>query len=584
MIWLIIVILVLCSCFCEQVTVVDSLSAEQRVYLQVNDEKCPDTWFVRNGFDGECKCGHTLGGVVSCNEETREVRVLDCYCITYDSATNKTVLGECLYNCLNVSSSYYDYMYHPVPRDLVRGDDNNSVCGYLHRNGTLCGQCVEGYYRAAYSYTFDCIKCESSQWLLYIVVAYGPLTIFIIFILVFRVSVASPKLYGVISILQSLASPLNLCIIQEAAKHEKNVYRMVEIFLASLSIWNLDFFRNIIPGICLRIDVLQLMALDYLIAVYPMVVTVIAFFILQMYYHGFGPVQLMCRPFQRVFANFRQSWNLHTTLIDAFVTFFILSTTKILHVSVSVLVSVRLRDPEDNKLDLVWYEDASIKFFDSYHRWYGLVAIIAITVLIIMPIALLMSYQFTFCQVCLTKTRIKGRVLEDFMYSFNQYYKDGSGGTMDCRWFAAFPILARLGMYLLLLYPPTGLFYNQLQLCIFVLPITVVVLQPYKDEYSYQNRLEPCVYLVLALIISGITGVNISNLKDRVFVKSMFMFTASVAFVPIVYLSALTVRWVWKRTPFSFRLTNKSLSSDLPDRLINSADYENMSTSYITSN
>ena len=217
-------ILVLCSSFCEQVTVVESLSAEERVYLQANVEKCPDTWFVRSGFDGECKCGHIFDGVVSCNEETREVRVLDCYCITYDSATNKTVLGGCPYNCLNVSSLYYDYMYHPVPRDLVRGDDNNSVCGYLHRNGTLCGQCVEGYYRAAYSYTFDCIKCESSQWLLYIVVAYGPLTIFIVLILVFRVSVASPKLYGVISILQSLALPLNVHLVQEAAKHEKYIY------------------------------------------------------------------------------------------------------------------------------------------------------------------------------------------------------------------------------------------------------------------------------------------------------------------------------------------------------------------------
>ena len=338
------------------------------------------------------------------------------------------------------------------------------------------------------------------------------------------------------------------------------------------------------PGVCLRINVLELMALDYLIAVYPMVVTVIAFFILQMYYHGFGPVHLMCRPFQRVFANSRQSWILHTTLIDAFVTFFILSTTKILHVSVSVLVSVRLRDPEGNKLDLVWYEDALIRFFDSYHRWYGFIAIIAITVLIIMPIALLMSYQFTFCQVCLTKTRIKGRVLEDVMYSFNQYYKDGSGGTIDCRWFAAFPILARLGMYIFLLFPHTDLLYKQLQLYVLILPIIIVVLQPYKDEYSYQNRLEPCVYLVLNLIISGMTGVNISNVINRVFVKSMFMFTVVVALVPIVYISAVTVYWVWKRTPFSFSHDQQSLSSDLPDRLIHSAVYDNMSTSYTTSN
>ena len=76
--------------------------------------------------------------MVSCDEGTKEVRVLDCYCITFDSTSNKTVVGECFVNCVNVSKSYYDYMYHRVPRDLVGGDDNNSVCGYLHRTGTLC--------------------------------------------------------------------------------------------------------------------------------------------------------------------------------------------------------------------------------------------------------------------------------------------------------------------------------------------------------------------------------------------------------------------------------------------------------------
>ena len=56
MIWLIIAILVLCSCFCEQVTVVGSLSAEQRVYLPTNDEKCPDTLFVPSSYTEHGAC------------------------------------------------------------------------------------------------------------------------------------------------------------------------------------------------------------------------------------------------------------------------------------------------------------------------------------------------------------------------------------------------------------------------------------------------------------------------------------------------------------------------------------------------
>ena len=46
------------------------------------------------------------------------------------------------------------------------------------------------------------------------------------------------------------------------------------------------------------------------------------------------------------------------------------------------------------------------------------------------------------------------------MYSFNKYYKDASGETRDCRWFAAFYIVTKLCMYLLLFFPMTGVFYN----------------------------------------------------------------------------------------------------------------------------
>ena len=76
--------------------------------------------------------------------------------------------------------------------------------------------------------------------------------------------------------LQTLASPLNVRVVQEAATHVGSVYR--SFFLAATSIlWNLDFFRNVMPDICLRINSLQLLALDYLIAVYPMIVTVVFF-------------------------------------------------------------------------------------------------------------------------------------------------------------------------------------------------------------------------------------------------------------------------------------------------------------------
>ena len=101
--------------------------------------------------------------------------------------------------------------------------------------------------------------------------------------------------------------------------------------------------------------------------------------------------------------------------------------------SISILLSVQLHDAEGNDLGHYWYEDAFIKFFSSIHKLYAILAISVLLLLIILPISLLVGYQFSCCQVCLTKTRIKGHVLEEFMYSFNKH--DASGGTRDCRWF-----------------------------------------------------------------------------------------------------------------------------------------------------
>ena len=570
--WKFTAILLCAFSLCKRTTTIGTHTIDEAAEFPAR-ATCPDTWFVPS-HNGKCQCGHTFHGVVSCDEDTKEVRVLDCFCMTFDSSRNKTVVGECLYNCLNTSKSHKDYMYHPVPRDLAKDGNNNSVCGYLHRTGTLCGECVNNHFLPAYSYTYHCIRCDRSQWLLYIVVAYIPLTIFIAFILVFRVSVVSPKLYGMISLLQTLALPLNIRVLQDSPRYNKYLHKMVEILIAAFSIWNLDFFRSLLPNICLRISPLENLALDYLIAVYPMIVTVVAFMIVQLYYCGFHPIVFICRPFQHVFANFRQGWNLQTTLIDAFITFFILSTTKIFHVSVSILLSVKLRDAEGNNLDYYWFENPTIKIFNSEHRPYAVLAMTALTFLIVLPIVLLVCYQFSFCQVCLSKTRIKGQILEDFMQSFNRYYKDGSEGTWDCRWFAAFHILNRLGFYLFAFSNVTSMYYFLAQLYSLLCSIIVLLVEPYKDEFSFYNRFEPCVNLCLTLIIAGITGLSISIVNSRKYDTPLFVFTGVVVLVPTVYLCAVTIWWMCKDTCVKLNCFQQSLNiSDLPDRLIHSGNY-----------
>ena len=545
-----------------------------------NDEiaeppSCPDTWFVPSG--NSCKCGESYDNTVYCDEDTKEVGVLDCYCMTFDSTLNSTILGACFFNCENVTKSYNDFIYHSVPRDIASA--NNSVCGYLYRTGTLCGQCIDGYYPAVYSYSFDCVQCSdehlNSNWGLYIAVAYLPLTIFIIFLFLFRVSVVSPKLNAMIFLTQAFVSPINARIVLMATKYNPPVNIMAKIGMTIFGIWILDFFRALLPGICLNINTLEVLALDYLIAVYPMLLMVIAYSLVELHGHGVRPVLYMWRPFHYFFARFRREWDVHTSIIDAFVTFFLLSTTKLFNVSSQLLMPTELFTAYGDSLGLYLYDNASIKYFGPKHLPYGLLALAIMTVFIILPTCLLLLYPLACCRKCLKWSKLKCRALDEFVYAFHQYYKDGSDGSMDCRWFAAFYLLMRLGFYVLFAMTFSALFYNLSVVFTVVCAVVMIVVQPYKKEYENFNILDTVVMLVLALGLASITCLNTAIIKNRIYFKILFLSTTLIiALLPPVYLCMVTVHWIYRRGFLGFKIiTQAARTPDLPDRILHSREY-----------
>ena len=542
---------------------------------------CPDTWFVHRG--NSCKCGETYYDTASCDEDTKEVGVLDCYCMTFDSTHNVTVLGACFFNCVNFTKSYSDFIYHNVPRDIASAVDNNSVCGYLYRTGTLCGQCIDGYYPAVYSYSFECVPCNDvnlkSNWGIYVAIAYLPLTVFIIFLFMFRVSVVSPKLNAVIFLTQTFAYPLNVRIFLMATKHNLPVNILVKIIETVLGIWVLDFFRALLPGICLKINTLEVLALDYLIAVYPMLLMVIAYSLVELHGYGFRLVLYMWRPFHYFFARFRRKWDLRTSIIDTFVTFFLLSTTRLLDVSLRLLMATELSTADGKSLGLYLYENASIKYFGLQHLPYGLLAIAVLTLFIILPTCLLILYPVACCRKCLKQSKLKGRALDEFVYAFHQYYKDGSDGSMDCRWFSAFFLLMKLNFFVLFAMTVGGFFYNLAVIFTTVCVAVVIVVQPYKKEYENFNILDTVIMLLLALWLASITCLNVAVLENRFYEKSAFLLVGLVGLFSPVYLCMVTVHWLYHRGFLGFKITTQAARTpDLPDRILHSGDYGSYST------
>ena len=529
----------------------------------VAEESCTDLWFTPK--NGTCHCGDTIHDAVTCNEHTKEVMVLDCYCMTADSATNQTVVGNCLFNCFSLSRNalYLDNVYHQAPSD----------CSYLNRKGTLCGECKKHSFPRAYSYKLDCIQCHHpDSWWLYTAAAFLPLTVFIIIILVFRISVVSPKLHAFVFFAQRFAAPANVRILL-ATKYTSPIHVvLVKLFTCAYGIWNLDFFRTVLPNICLHLTTLQVLALDYLIAVYPMLLMVIAYTLVELHGYGFKPVLLMWKPFHYFLARFRREWDIQTSIVDAFVTFFILSTTKILSASYDLLIPTELYGANGDFLGLRLYYDPNVEYFKHEHLPYALLALAVFSLFILLPFCLLVLPSFHCVRKCFSKWRIRIRVLEDFLYAFQQYYRDDSNKMTDCRWYAGFYILVTFSLFLTYAFTLSGFTYILYIFLFTIGAVTILIVQPYKEEYAIYNVVDCVLFLCLALFCAVATLVNFAEMFDRVYLAPAYLIMAFLCAAPLVYIIAVVIYWMLKRTGWKF-CSEASLDESLPDRVCRSREY-----------
>ena len=165
--------------------------------------------------------------------------------------------------------------------------------------------------------------------------------------------------------------------------------------------------------------------------------------------------------------------------------------------------------------------------------------------------------------------------MEDFVHTFQQYYKDGKNGTKDCRWFAGFYILQRLIIYIVFTLTLSTLFYNLAVLVIIPFAIVIIVVQPYKEEYKIFNTVDAVMVMVEALWCSTVNSLNYANMKNRNHVKFISVLIGILSLYPLMYVTVVALHWVYKRGVCGFEIIRSRplLTESLPDRLVNSKEY-----------
>ena len=497
---------------------------------------CPP-WFIFDKATKECQCGSDLGKIIVCDNKYKKVYITACFCMTYDDIQG-TVAGACTTNCFSKSLQKSFRTYYDIPSNL--SELNQLMCGdHWNRGGNLCGRCKDGYHPQIYSYDMRCVECEDDKynWILFLLAAFVPLTFFFVLVVSCGISASSPQLEAFVVYSQAIASPANVRIFLEAnlIKYSPSTTLFCQLIFTLYGIWNLDFFRTLLPPICLQVTTLQALALDYLIAVYPLGLIGVTYTLIDLYDRKVCVLVWLLKPFRKCL---KGDFNAKPAFINAFVTFLVLSYVKLLSVSFDLLVYVNVYNPSGENVGAYLFYDASIKYFGHEHLPYAILAFFVVIVFIIFPLMFGLLYSLK----CLNRCTGRWPALHICFDSLQGYYKDGTNGTRNCRWFSSVYLIARISLILVYGINKES-FYPLASILLLLLIALIFTVRPFKPQFGVYNGIHALLVLNLAMWFMTVVFVQHNTRLTDV----AYILLAIVTVLPLFYITGLVFKWIYSK-------------------------------------
>ena len=541
-----------------------------------NDTECAP-WTACN--NSTCVCRQNENQLtIKCNTENLQLMVQMCSCVTYNNnRTRDLTAGKCIEGCSNATFLYNSYLPSKINRFMCEERWN--------RTGRLCGKCLPGHAPLAYSYDMRCVKCPegiANIWK-YILVAYGPLTVFYLIVLFFKINVTSSHLHGFLYYSQAMSVPAFARVAYIAMVGDATQVFLFHTLTPIYSVWSLDILRSLQLEICLDISTLALFAMDYALAMYPLLLTVISYILIKLHDRNYRVIVFLWRPFRYVLKKFRKNWNIRNSVIDAYVTFFLLSFVKVLNISIDILTPSCATDLTSGKSTWVLYYDGTVDYFGVEHLPYAILTIVIGIVMIVAPAILLVLYPFRWFQRTISCLRVKGHILQTVMDSFQGCYKDGTEpGTRDYRWFAAVPIMSRFIAFTLISVTLDSAYFPWGTVIVVSTLVLTIISQPYKEKFAVYTKID-CIFLgFLAITSAMIDGKNLTGLIHPSLRETNVVLLGISFTTPMFYMVGITLYWILSRMKKGGRLLNRfraqrqgyqDIEDGMPDRFINPEHY-----------
>ena len=403
-----------------------------------------------------------------------------------------------------------------------------------------------------------------------------PTTILFLFLLVFQVRITSGPLNAYIFACQLLVSAISLSITFESTSFSHGILLTLGTIYG---IWNLDFFRYLIPPFCAsdQINPLHVIALEYTVAFYPLLLTVAAYICVQLHARDCRVMVCLWRVFCKCFSCCRRrlgrQWDPVASLVHTFAAFLLLSYSKILFVSLQLLSYTQLYVPTGGVLDPPRrvYHDPSLEWFGNKHLPFALLAMFVLCTFVLFPAIVLLLYPTKLFQKCLGCCGRRWLALHAFADVFQGCYKNGTNGMTDCRYFAGLYLVLRIVLLLAMYSGNIFNLYDEMVsiVCLVIAALLFLLFRPYKDNF-WLNVWDSTVFSVFAFA-------QFCNMYARYIAPVPFQIFGVLATVPLmyfmVYVTYKLLTWIKSFHMCKKRIEGPTLELLDPDRLLHPEDY-----------
>ena len=463
-------------------------------------DQCPP-WFFYNTMTEHCECyrSPSTDSIVTCTE--RGALLKYGFCMTHDNGQGRIFVGRCQYFEIkghNTSKSHPGFITLP---DNI-SELNEYMCGPLNRKGLVCSECVDDFGPSVTFFGYSCSDCSSAWYSipLYLLLEFVPITLFYLVVLYFQVSFTSAPFTAFVLFSQIAVYGVTIVFGPYSFETSPIVYYF-SLAITFYGIWNLDFFRYIVPPFCLssHLRIIHIVLLNYISAFYPLCLIGLTWVCIQLHSCNFKCCVWIWSKLSRFSFTKRADNASKSTVVDVFSTFLLLSYTKIVAVLVATIEPDYILGMHSNVTERVLYVDPSVEWFGTYNLPIVTVSFVLFLVLILPPTLILALYPSKRFRYLLLKCCFSGSTkatLNIFVEKFYSCYRDGLNGGRDMRGLASLYFVIRIVVYFLSI-GDRFLVYDAL--LIGGTAIFIALVRPYKR--TYMNVIDTLLLAALAFTL-----------------------------------------------------------------------------------